>query len=468
MISTTMIFPFAWTFYFHENNALWSFLYSMGIGAAVGTLLIALGKGTSKEFYRKEGLATVALSWITVGLLGALPFYISGSIPDAASAIFESISGFTTTGSSILSNIESLPMSILFWRSLIQWLGGMGIIILFIAIFPFLHIGPKQMYKMEVPGVDKSSFIPQVKHAAIILWSIYFSLTVLEIIALKIAGMSFFDSICHAFTTMPTGGFSPRNASIAHYNSPLIDGIIVIFMLLAGINFALYFSLIKGNYDNLFKDIEVKVYLLIIVAAISLVTIDLLLTDTYGSFLEALRFSSFQVTSMQTTTGYATANFDLWPSFSKTLLVTLMIIGACTGSTGGGSKVMRVILVFKHAYVEILKFIKPNLVKVLKINNNVVGEDAKNALFGFYSIFFICLFFATLIMCALGLDLVTALTAVIATIWNIGPGLGKVGAVENFGFIPAMGKYVLSFCMILGRLEIFTIIAIFIPRLWRE
>jgi len=468
MVSATMIFPLLWAIYYGEKSSLIAFLQSMGVGSVLGVILIFLGRKPQNDFFRKEGLATVSFAWIAAGLIGALPFYFSNAIPSCIDAWFESVSGFTTTGSSILTQIESLPKSMLFWRSFTQWLGGMGIILLFIAIFPVLGIGSKQMYKMELPGVGQKNLVPEIKHTAIILWSIYLALTFLEIISLKIAGMSFYDSFCHTFATLATGGFSTKNASIAHYGSFSIESIIMVFMLLAGINFALYFWLIRGSFKTIYRDAEFRVYIGILIVATLLIAFNLIFSKTYSSVPEALRYSGFQVLAMQTTTGFVTADFNMWPAFSKAFLVLLMIIGASTGSTGGGSKVLRVMLLVKYAAIQIQKFIRPNVVKVLKIGNTVIEDDTKDAILGFYVLFMLAFIVGTLTMTALGLDIITASTSVIATMWNIGPGLAKVGAIENFAFIHPFGKLMLSFGMIMGRLELYTLLVILLPRFWRE
>jgi trk system potassium uptake protein TrkH len=409
----------------------------------------------------------VTLGWLAAGGVGAVPFIISGSISPFTDAYFESLSGFTTTGASILSNIEKLPEGILLWRSLTQWLGGMGIIVLSIAILPFLGIGGMQLYKAEIPGPVVDKLKPRISDTAKTLWKVYIFITGLQIALLAAGRMSLFDAVCHAFCTMPTGGFSPKNASIAHYNSPYLDAVTIVFMLLAGINFSLHYRFLKGEGKVFGRDPECRVFMSMVGIFILLVTFDIY-GNVYSSVQEAFRYAAFQVSSIITTTGFVTADYDTWPSFSRYLLVLCMLLGGMAGSTGGGMKTMRIILLAKHAYQEIFRIIHPHAVTSVKLGGKAVPGDVLGSIWGFFVLYLGILVISAMIMCSLGLDLVSAFSSVAACIFNVGPGLGSVGPVQNYLQMPFLGKWLLIFCMLLGRLEIFTVIVLIMPEYWRK
>jgi len=452
----------------YKDGSTYVLLYSILITVGVGLILFIWFRQESDfQLNHRDGVAIVTFGWMAAGLAGAIPFILSGSIPDFSNAYFESISGFTTTGSTILSNIESLPKALLMWRSITQWLGGMGIIVLSIAILPFLGVGGMQLYKAEIPSPIVDKLKPRISDTAKTLWKLYVAITVLEIAFLLAGGMPLYDSVCHAFCTMPTGGFSPKNASIAHYSSAYFDVVIIIFMLLAGINFSLHYRLIKGHLKIFKNDPECRVFLGIVCVCIALVTMNIY-GNVYDSILDALRFAAFQVSSIITTTGFTTADYEQWPAFSQALLLTSMFLGGMAGSTGGGIKIMRIILLVKHSYQEIFRIIHPHAVTTVKLGGRAVPAEILSSIWGFFVLYLGLSVVAVIIMTFLSLDIMTSFSSVAACIFNVGPGLGLVGPVENYQAIPLLGKWVLIFCMLLGRLEIYTVIVLLTPEFWRK
>ena len=452
----------------YRDGSTWALLLSMFITSFVGLIFFVSTKNQEKDLLsHRDGVAIVTLGWLMAGLFGALPYLFSGSIPDFTNACFESISGFTTTGSSILSDIENLPRGILLWRSQTQWFGGMGIIVLSIAILPFLGIGGMQLYKAEIPSPVVDKLKPRISETAKTLWKIYILITGFEIVLLFAGGMSFFDAVCHSFCTMPTGGFSTKNASIAHFNTLYFQIVIIIFMLLAGINFSLHYKLIKGDLKIFSKDSECRVFLILVGLFTLIVTLNIY-GPVYNSPGNAFRHAAFQVSSIITTTGFITADFDKWPALSRLILLVCMFLGAMAGSTGGGMKIMRIMLIIKHSYQQIFQIIHPHAVTTVKLDGRPVSQDILSSIWGFFILYLSLFIVATLIMAALGLDMVSALTSVAASIGNIGPGLGVVGPVKSYITIPFVGKWVLIFCMLLGRLEIYTVIVFLMPAYWRK
>jgi trk system potassium uptake protein TrkH len=383
-------------------------------------------------------------------------------------AYFESMSGFTTTGSTVIGIIEAMPKGLLFWRSFIQWLGGMGIVVLFVAVLPAIGVHAKHLYKVEVPGIKKEGATPRIKDTAGLLWKIYLVFTLAEVLLLKLGGMSWFDSLNHTFTTLATGGFSTRSSSIAYYQSLYLEAVIIVFMILVGINFSLYISVLRRRFRDLARDPELGAYLFIMVIATLLIAISLLYRQVHVSFGTALRESAFQTVSIMTTTGYCTADFNTWTPFARVALVVLMFVGGCAGSTGGAIKVIRVLVVGKAAMLQVQKFFMPRMVKQVRIADAAIPTDTIQAVTAFVLLFIATWAAGTLFMAGLGLDPVTAATSVIATLGNIGPGLGGVGAVEHFGWLPAPGKIFLTLCMVLGRLELYTVLVMLVPAFWRE
>ena len=446
--------------------------------ALLGSLLLTCGAGGGvffrtrgqEDFYlsHRDGVAIVTLGWLAAGLAATLPYLLSGAIPDFTNAYFESISGLTTTGSSIFKDVEVLPQGILFWRAQTQWLGGMGIIVLSIAILPFLGIGGMQLYKAETPSPVVDKLTPRISDTAQALWKIYIVLTIIQIFLLMSGGMDWFDSICHTFATMPTGGFSPKNASVGHYQSVYIDFVILLFMFVAGMNFSLHYKLVKGNVRQFFRDPEFRSYLFITAAIILVITIDLYGAAIYKGIFDACRYAAFQVVSIMTTTGFVTADFEQWPVLSQQLLLLCMFLGSMAGSTGGGIKIMRIVLLLKHCYLEIFRIIHPHATTVVKLGEIPVPQTIMRSIWGFFLLYVGIYIVATVAMAALGLDMISSISAVATCLGNVGPGLGSVGPMDNFSGVPVLGKWLLIFCMLLGRLEIYTIIVLLMPGFWRK
>ena len=463
----TMIFPLLVGLYYSDGSLI-PLLKSMVITVATGLILyLIFRKAEADTISQREGMAIVTVGWAAVGLFGAIPFYLGDAQFTLTDAVFESVSGFTTTGSSILTDIEGLSPGLLIWRSFIQWLGGMGIIVLSIAILPFLGVGGMQLYKAEVPSPVPDKLKPRIRDTAMILWKVYALFTVAETLLLMVGGMTFFDSLNHAFTTMPTGGFSTKNASVAHFDSVYIDSVIILFMLLAGINFSLHYQLLKGRPLALWKDSECRFYLAMCLVLTLVVGADIYRT-VYADAGQALRYAAFQVVSIVTTTGYATADYELWPGMSQIIIFLCMFVGASAGSTGGGMKCLRIMLCFKYCYKELFSMIHPRAVSHIKIGGKTVPEDVVRSVLGFLALYMVLFALSTILLAGTGVDFVTALGAVAATLGNIGPGFGMVGPVENFAQIPYWGKWLLSWCMLLGRLEIYTFIIIVVPEFWRK
>lgn len=462
-IGLSMGFPLFWSWYFGESMR--ALALSMGICLVAGAGLCAVGWGSRAPVMRREGMAVVGLGWLLAAFFGALPFYFSGL--GFADAYFEAMSGFTTTGSTILPDIERLPRGILFWRSFTHWLGGMGIVVLFVAILPYLRASGKPLFKSEVPGPIAEALRPRVSETASLLWRLYVGLSLAQTLTLWLLGMPVYEALCHTFGTMATGGFSIWNKSIGHYDSAAIDVVVIVFMILAGTSFGLYFQVLRGRWNALIRDAEWRFFMGLIGVSVLFIAVDLLWHGTYGGFLQTLRFAAFQVVSIITTTGYGTADFAQWTSFSQLLLVALMFVGGCAGSTGGGMKVIRIMVILKFLYIGMEQVFRPRMVRVLKVNGVPVENEVRNAILVFFCLSLNILLFCSLVMAAMGVDIVTAVTSVIATLNNIGPGLGVVGPAENFAALPTAGKYLLSMCMVLGRLELFAVLVLFMPSFWR-
>lgn len=466
-LGISMIFPLFFGFYYKDQSVI-PLLKSMGITIAAGFLLnICFRKQRVDLISHREGMAIVAIGWTAIGLFGALPFYLGAEFSTFVDAFFESVSGFTTTGSSILTNIEAVSKGILFWRSFIQWLGGMGIIVLSVAILPFLGVGGMQLYKAEVPSPVPDKLKPRIRDTAMILWKVYALISLAEVILLMIGGMDLYNALCHAFTTMPTGGFSTKNASIAHFDSVYFDTVIIFFMLLAGINFSLHYQFLRGKPLAFWRDSECRFFLGAVLVLIVIVTFNIYGT-VYETIGRALRFGAFQVVSIVTTTGFATADFELWPVMSQLILLLCMFLGASAGSTGGGMKCLRVMLYLKYCYKELFSLIHPHAVKHIKIGGKPVPEDVIRSVLGFMGLYIGLFAFSSVLIASMGVDFITSIAAVAATIGNIGPGLGMVGPVDNYAQIPYLGKWVLIWCMLLGRLEIYTVIILLVPEFWRK
>lgn len=450
---------------YHEPS-IRAFLYPILVCTSGALLALLLGRSSQVVLNAGDGFLLVSLAWFLTSILGSIPFIVTGVVSNPADALFESVSGFTTTGATIFANVETLPRAILFWRAMTHWLGGMGIVVLTVALIPLLGVGGFQLLKAEAPGPEKDKITPKITATAKILWFIYIGLTALEILLLMIGGMNWFDAVTHAFATMATGGFGTKNASIAYYNSAWIDWVITVFMILAGMNFSLYYRLLQGKIQDIIKNTELKVYLAIILIASLLIALTLL--PKYNTMAEALRFSSFQVASILTTTGFATADFDLWPSFAKAVLLVLMFIGGCSGSTGGGIKVVRHVVLFKQAGNEIRRLLHPRGVFSIQLNGRVGRKDVVYGVAGFVFLYMALVFTVTMVVTISGADLISALSTALVTVGNIGPGFGIVGPSQNYAHYPDYVKLVCSFAMIAGRLELWTVFILFTPEFWRR
>lgn len=454
------------TLIYEENDAVY-FLISAGISFVIGGILWYFTRNNDKQMGKRDGYIIVSLVWIVFSVFGALPFFISKQIPSYTDAFFETISGFTTTGASILNDIESLSHGMLFWRSLTQWLGGMGIIVLSLAILPLLGIGGMQLFIAEVPGPTPDKLHPRVTETAKRLWGIYIIFTTVELVLLFAGGMPLFDSICHSFTTMATGGYSTKQASIAYYNSPFIHYVITIFMFIAGVNFTLSYFTLHKKFNKVWNNEEFRTYLFLTLAFTIVVAIGLFLT-TNNNPEKCFRDALFQVVSITTTTGFATADYLLWFPFLTFLIFMLMFVGGSAGSTGGGIKVVRVMLMFKNSFLELKRLIHPNAIIPVRLNNQAVPPPIVINILAFIAVYIAMVFIGMTVLSTMGYNFETSVGAVAATLGNIGPGIGAVGPVENYAHFPVFGKWFLSFLMLIGRLELFTVLVLFTPTFWKE
>lgn len=458
-----MTLPFMVGMLYQEDTSIW-YLVVAFICILLGFMMTCV-KPANTVFYLKEGCVTTALSWILLSFFGALPFWLSGEIPSFTNALFETISGFTTTGASILSDVEALSFCTLFWRSFTHWIGGMGVLVFLLAIIPMSGGSNINLMRAESPGPSVGKLVPKIKQTARLLYIIYFALTVIEFIFLFAGGMPLFDSVTTAFGTAGTGGFGIKNDSIMSY-SPYIQWVVTIFMILFGVNFNAYYFLVFRHFKKAFTMEEVRCYFLIILAAIGIIFIDII--HVFDHWADALRHAAFQVGSIITTTGFATADFDLWSQTSKTILVILMFVGACAGSTGGGIKVSRFVIAFKTVLKELNSYIHPKSIKKIQFEGKPVEHEVIRSV-NVYFITFMAIFALSVFAISFeGKDLITNFTAVTATINNIGPGLNMVGPTQNFGHFTDFSKYVLMFDMLAGRLELFPLLILFHPSAWKE
>ena len=463
----SMFLPLLVSLFYSDSDPGW-FASSIGITVAIGALMYLLNRSVKKEISAREGFLITAGAWVVACIFGALPYYISGTFTTFTDAVFESSSGLTTTGATVMTNIEAMSHGILFWRALTHWLGGMGIILLGVAILPLLGVGGMQLFRAEVPGPTKDKLKPRIAETAKLLWAVYVLITALEALLLKIGGMSLFDAVCHAFATMATGGFSTRNLSIESYNSVYFDFVITFFMILAGINFALHYVALTGRITTYWKDAEFRFFIGLLGGLTVFVTAVLYISQTYPTLFDSFRYAVFQVPAIVTTTGFSTADFEKWPYVLQMMILALMFVGGCSGSTGGSMKIVRVMLLFKSAYNELIHLVHPRAVVPIKLGKVVVPDSVMRSIWNFFFLFMALFVVSTFIMTALGLDLLTAIAAVAASIGNIGPGLGLVGPTDNYAWIPTIGKWTLIFDMILGRLEIYTVIVCMAPVFWRK
>jgi trk system potassium uptake protein TrkH len=451
---------------YKEDDAL-LLAFSSLITLGGSGLLIILSRKPERSFGKREGFLVVTLSWVIFSLFGSLPFILTGAIPNFTNAFFETISGFTTTGASILNDIESLSHGILFWRSMTQWIGGMGIIVLSLAILPVLGIGGIQLFVAEVPGPTKDKLHPRIKETAKRLWAIYVLLTGTELILLFLGGMDIFDSVCHSLTTMATGGYSTKQASIGAWDSPYIHYVITIFMFLAGTNFTMVYFALKGKTKKLWRNEEFRTYTFFILGFTAFFTLFLTFTRQ-GAFEVNFRESFFQVVSIMTTTGFATVDYLTWAPILVVLLFMLMFFGGSAGSTGGGIKIVRVWLIIKNSYMELKRIIHPNAVIPIRYNKRAVPDKITSNILNFVTLYMMVFIIGVIVMSTMGLDIESAMGSVAASLGNIGPGIGSVGPIENFAHLPGFGKWFLSLLMLMGRLELFTVLVLLTPWYWKK
>lgn len=462
LLAFTMLVPLLVALYYREP--LLPFITSFFV-TLIASLLLMLNKGRA-DWQQKEALAIVALSWLAAAIFGAIPFLFENiSFIDA---VFETMSGFTSTGSSILTDIEIHSRGLLFWRSFTAWLGGMGIIVLFIAILPKLGVAGRQLFRAEAPGPTEDKLRPRIRETAKILWKLYILISALEVVALMLAGLSLYDALNHTFTCMACAGFSTYNAGIEAFNSPLVEFIFTFFMFVAGANFALYYRAIhKRNIGLLSQDEEFRAYSYLLLGFTGLLTL-MLYKDMEYSFFNSFRYAVFHITSIMTATGYASIDFNLWKDSAKVLVLAVMFIGGCAGSTGGGMKVVRFLLTLKYARRELFKFVHPRLVRPIRFNNKPVPDDILQAILSFAVLYIGVFVIGAILLTLLGVDLISSITASITTLGNIGPGFNIVGPMANFESIPPLGKVILINNMWVGRLEVYTVLVLFTSDFWHS
>ena len=492
-----MLVAAPWAVYYGEYHALLDLVISVLVCCAAGGVLLFFGRNASDEMYQRDALLLVGVGWAWVAALGAAPMVISGEL-GPIDAYFEIMSGFTTTGSSVMVHLDAAPRSLVFWRNFTHWLGGLGIVLMLIAILPYLGTGGKMLFRRESTGPDPRGIRPRVRETARLLYKIYIGLTVVGTVAYMVAGMNFYEALNHCFGALATGGFSTRYDSIASFNSVSIEFVTIVMMLVGGTNFALYFQMWQGDWKAPFRDTEFKVYMAIFVGAVVLITLNLVgfgghlpvvhLTEHAGTTLadrlendtgiptprtdypipHALRMAAVTVGSMMTDTGFVADNFDTWPYFSRLLLMIITMTGGCVGSTAGGIKIVRVILLAKMTALWLQRAYRPHLVRAIRFNDQIIEPDVQRRIFAFFTIYVAWMFFAMLVVSAFGLPLDTSFSAVIATMNNCGPGLEYVGAATDFSIMPPAVKLFLSFNMLVGRLELVTILTLLTPAFWRS
>ena len=461
-----MLLPATVSLYYNEQKSVKTFLL-VALATALISLPFILIKPKNFKINSREGIAIAAICWIIIPVFGAVPFFVSGEIPHFIDAVFESVSGFTTTGSTILTDIEAMSRGMLFWRSFTHWVGGMGVLVLTIAILPSdKKSSSLNLMKGECPGPQVGKLVPKGKYSALILYIIYAVLTIILIVLLVLGDMPLFDSVCHAMGTAGTGGFGIKNSGIAFYDSAYIDGVISVFMILFGINFNIYYFIIIRKFSYVYKNTELKAYLSIMFVSVIAILINIY--NIYGSVLKSFRYSLFQVSSIMTSTGFATADYNQWPEFSKMFLIVLMFIGACAGSTGGGFKVARVVIMFKSAKKSIKKMLHPKSVNVVKSDDKAIDIETVHGVHGYLIIYLGVIVISLLLISINNFDFATSFSSVATCINNIGPGISKIGPIDNFSQFSILSKIVLSFDMLLGRLECMPLIMVLSPSIWRK
>lgn len=443
------------------------FAYAALINCAVGGVLCLLGRKASNVVTRRDGYCIVAFTWLLFTAFGMLPFYISGEIPSVTDAFFETMSGFTTTGTTVLDDIEKLPHSMLFWRVLTQWVGGLGIVFFTIAVLPVFGVGNQVLFSAEATGVTHDKIHPKISVMTKWLWTVYLVLTLAEMVLLMCGGMNLFDAVCHSLSTTATGGYSTKQASISYWNSPFIEYVIAVFMILSGINFSLYFMCLKGRCKQLFHDDEVKWFLASIFILTFLIAVSLVFYNGYGVEI-AFRKALFQVAAVHTSCGFATDDYNTWAPFTWMLLVYAMLAGGCTGSTSGGIKNMRLLIVTRNIKNEFSRLMHPRAVLPVKVNRQTVSRSTISTVMVFILLYFICAFAGWVVLMVLGVGFTEAFGTVISSMGNIGPGLGAFGPAFSWSALPDAAKWILSFLMLIGRLELFGILLLFSPSFWKK
>ena len=465
IIALSMVPPFLIAL-FNKQSDMVPFAISISVTGIVGFALSKI-KITKTKIKVKEGLAIVTLGWVFASIFGALPFYISGSIPSYVDALFETVSGFTTTGATIIDDIEVLPMGILFWRSFTHWIGGMGILVVALAVLPMMGAGGFHVFKAESPGPIADKIVPRIKDTAKLLYTTYIIISLVEFVLLMFGGMSPYESIVHTFATLGTGGFSTHNGSIGAFNSSYIVIVISIFMIMSGTNFSLYYDCYKGKWRDVVKNSELRLYLGIIAVSVFVITIDMN-SHLYHNWFESFKHSLFQVTSLMTTTGYTTVDYEKWTTFSKGILFMLMFVGGSAGSTGGGIKVIRILALIKLIRREMTKILHPRAIVSVKFGDQPVSEDTLLNISGFFALYMLIFILGSIAISLEGITFLGASSAVAATLGNIGPGFDFVGPTHTYSGFSNFSKLLLSFFMLLGRLELFTVIALLTPKFWRN
>ncbi len=467
LIEAVMLFCCSGVSLFYEGDDLLSFLYSSGICICVGLLLLFIGKGAERYLGRRDGYVIVTVAWLAFSLFGMLPFYLSGYIPTITDAFFETMSGFSSTGASILDDIERLPHGLLFWRSMTQWIGGLGIVFFTIAVLPIFGVSGIQVFAAEASAMAHDKVHPRIGITAKWIWGVYSGMTGALIVLLYFGGMDIFDCVCHAFTTTGTGGFSTKQDSIAYFNSPYIEYVITIFMFFSGTNFTLLLLLFTGRFKKFFGNIELKWYFV----SVALITIGIavgLYATTPMDSEEAFRKSIFQVVSLHTSTGFATADYMTWASVLWGILAVVMLMGACAGSTTGGIKCIRLLILAKISRNEFTHITHPNAVLPVRVNKQVISPSLRSTILAFTFLYAIIIIFSTLTMMGLGMGMVESLGCAISSLGNMGPGLGEFGPSHSWSAVPTFAKWILSFLMLLGRLEIFTVLLLFTSNFWKK
>lgn len=466
IIALGMVPPFLIAFFLHQSDMI-PFLISIIATTIFGVSLIFINTQNATRINARDGIAIVTLGWLFASIFGALPFYLSGSVPSYIDAFFETVSGFTTTGATIITDIEVLPRGILFWRSFTHWIGGMGILVVAVAILRVLGSGGFHIFKAESPGPVADRIVPRIKDTAKILYTAYIAISLIEFVLLLLGGMSAYESAIHTFGTLGTGGFSTRNASIGAFDSSYIFIVISIFMIMSGVNFSLYYDLVRGKWKDVFQNSELRLYLGIIATAVILITLNTGLTF-YSNWFEAFKHALFQVSSLMTTTGYTSFDYEQWDTFSKAILFMLMFVGGSAGSTGGSIKVVRILALIKLVQREFTKILHPRSVVSVKINKQSVPDDTLMNIASFFMLYMLIFIMGTVLISLEGIGLLGAGSAVAATLGNIGPGFDFVGPTTTYAAFSDATKMLLSFFMLLGRLELFTVLALLTPKFWKS